>query len=145
MTESLVCLTSNFGVYLLKNLITPLDMELARRDVRDQMDARFSPAFCDRVREFISFGQLDLPSRQLVAKSMLDQEIALQRANMGSPIFFGQDVVSYVARIGFRGGDGARYMRSTVQTQIREALRLVPIPCPERIVLTPRNNSIVIV
>ena len=143
LTRTLICLTSNFGSDRMVRARTPLDQQLARQDLQQQFDARFSPEFMDRIREIVAFDALDQAARRQIAADLLELEIVHQSRRLRRPIGVQPETVSLIARLGFRSGVGARPMQSVVRTQIRKALREVP-PGRSGLVLGVRGQEVVI-
>ncbi|MBE5786993.1 MAG: ATP-dependent Clp protease ATP-binding subunit [Clostridiales bacterium] len=98
-----------------------MDYERMREKVLSDIKNIFRPEFLNRVDELIVFHKLEQQDIEKIAALMLSQ-VADRLQEREIRLFYGEDVVSHLAREGFDSQYGARPLRRVIQRTIEDSL-----------------------
>lgn len=93
------------------------------RFVEAQAQAQLRPEVFARFDTVSVFDKLAFEDVVPIAKLLLEQELALHHQRQGITLTYSDDVPDYLASEGFHSRLGARPLRRTVETKIREVVR----------------------
>ena len=92
-----------------------------KEELIDDLKQLFRPEFLNRLDDIIIFKSLDRKQIKEIVKILLDDVIKLMKAQR-IKIRFDDDVIDYLANIGYEPEFGARPMRRVIQKEIENKL-----------------------
>jgi ATP-dependent Clp protease ATP-binding subunit ClpC len=90
--------------------------------VMDEVKQIFRPEFLNRIDDIIVFHPLDEENIKDITKLMLNETAERVSTNMGIPLTYTDELVSYIAKEGYDPLYGARPLRRAIQNQIEDEL-----------------------
>ena len=86
-------------------------------DISRELKNTFSPEFLNRLDEIVVFKPLDKDSIKQICKLMLD-DVSHRVKEQGYNLFFKEDVIEYITKIGYDQKYGARPIRRVIQNEV---------------------------
>ena len=95
------------------------DYEKTKEEVMSELKKMFRPEFLNRLDEIIVFKKLDTESIEKITSLMLDKfKKRVEKKNM--KITISDDVIKYIAKVGYDETYGARPLRRAIQSNIED-------------------------
>ena len=121
------------------------DYENIKKDVISELKKTFRPEFLNRLDEIIVFKKLDKTSIEKITKLMLDEFIKrVKEKNIELEIE--DEVISYIAKVGFDDVYGARPLRRAIQSKVEdkfaEALLDENIDTSKKVIISLKDDKI---
>lgn len=121
------------------------DYEKTKIQVMDELKKTFRPEFLNRLDEIIVFHKLDQKVVTRIAGLMLE-DVKKRLEQKEIQVTFSEDVISYIAKVGFDEVYGARPLRRAIQNKIEDFLAEEilegRIASKEKIILEMENEKI---
>lgn len=142
--NTLIFMSSNIGArkiikyhnknLLLNRLMAMIGVKRADEDrilrvIHDDLNKRFEPEFINRIDKIVAFNWLGEEAVHAIAGKELE-ELSLRVRNLGAELNYDEDVVSFVARVGFDENYGARAIYRAMQVSVERRLADVIIERP---------------
>jgi len=97
------------------------DWENLKNKMLDRLKTHFRPEFLNRIDDIIIFKSLDKAQLRNIVKILLDEVYRLVKAQ-NLEISFYDEIIDYIAQVGYDPEFGARPMRRVIQNQIENKL-----------------------
>lgn len=97
------------------------DYEKTKENVMDELKKIFRPEFLNRLDEIIVFKKLSEESIQKITRLMLD-EVQKRAEGKDIKLTIDDEVVKYIAKVGFDETYGARPLKRAIQTKVEDKI-----------------------
>ncbi|MFI3256204.1 MAG: ATP-dependent chaperone ClpB [Psittacicella sp.] len=119
--NTVIIMTSNIGAEVIQNRIEFNDAQNLKAEVMDILSSRFRPEFLNRIDEIITFNPLFKVQIKSIAKIQLFK-LAQRIESKGYILEFTDNLINYIADIGFNPIYGARPLKRSIQQYIENEL-----------------------
>ena len=128
--NTIIILTSNLGTNAAKHrssigfdtgISGAVSNELEKESIMNELKRTFRPEFINRIDEIVVFHKLGIEHTKQIAKLMLEA-VCKRIEKLGINVEFNNDVVEYMAQIGFDSIYGARPLRRAITHEIEDGL-----------------------
>ncbi len=127
--NSIIIMTSNIGSQYIQKMETigfhthdeQAEYEQMKEKVQDSLKDYFRPEFLNRIDEIIVFDILSQLAIKDIVKIRIEQVLGRLR-DRGIEVVLGDDVLSYLSRVGYTPQYGARPLNRLIQTKILNAI-----------------------
>ena len=123
------------------------DYEKTKEEVMSELKKLFRPEFLNRLDEIIVFKKLSTESIEQITRLMLD-EFKQRVKSRDMKIEIAEDVVKYIAKVGFDDTYGARPLRRAIQSNIEdkfaEAILDKKIKDKDNVRISLNDNNVIV-
>ena len=125
--HTIIVLTSNLGTNFKSDSYgfanAKIEEDLLQSKVSDALKEYFSPEFLNRIDNIVVFNKLKQNDIEKIAKILID-ELKDETSQKHILFDYTDNVVKYIAKVGFDSSFGARPLRRAIQNNIEDLLAL---------------------
>jgi ATP-dependent Clp protease ATP-binding subunit ClpB len=120
-THSVILMTSNIGAELLTTLPSGKNVEDIRSDIMLEVGKVFKPEFLNRLDDIVLFNRIEESMMEAITRVQIEP-LKKQLALHSLELDISNDVITYLAKLGYDPSYGARPLKRVIQRELQNLI-----------------------